>query len=70
MNLFLAQPVAYHAAPAAVAVQAPSVGITQQTLSRSLGGAQSLSSYSKSEDSAFSSVRKYDTRITNDVSFI
>ncbi|KAL1488324.1 hypothetical protein ABEB36_014801 [Hypothenemus hampei] len=55
---------AYQAAP--VAVHAPSIGISQQSIARSLGGAQSVSAYSKAVDSAFSSVRKYDTRITND----
>ncbi|CAG9764262.1 unnamed protein product [Ceutorhynchus assimilis] len=63
---------AYHSAPAVavhsspVAVHAPSVGVSQQSVARSLGGAQSVSTYSKAVDSAFSSVRKYDTRITND----
>ncbi|XP_066156216.1 cuticle protein LPCP-23-like [Euwallacea fornicatus] len=61
-----AQPLAYHAAPATVAVQTPHIGLTQQSLTRSLGGAQSLSTYSKAIDSAYSSVRKYDTRFTND----
>ncbi|CAG9864094.1 unnamed protein product [Phyllotreta striolata] len=57
-------PVAY-AAPQ-VAVHAPAYGSTHQSVERSLGGAQSVSHYSKAIDSAFSSVRKYDTRITND----
>ncbi|XP_017775013.1 PREDICTED: larval/pupal cuticle protein H1C-like [Nicrophorus vespilloides] len=48
-----------HAAPIAV-------GTTSQSVVRSLGGAQAVSHYSKAEDSAFSTVRKYDTRITND----
>jgi len=60
-----AQPIAYSSGPA-VAYQAPSVGLSQQLVSKSLGGGQSISSYSKAEDSAFSSVRKYDTRVTND----
>ncbi|KAL3274476.1 hypothetical protein HHI36_015860 [Cryptolaemus montrouzieri] len=60
-----AAPVAVaHAAP--VAVHAPTVGASQQNVYRSYGGNQAISTYSKAEDSAFSSVRKYDTRITND----
>ncbi|XP_017776624.1 PREDICTED: larval/pupal cuticle protein H1C-like [Nicrophorus vespilloides] len=57
-----------HAAPvAAYAHAAPiAVGTTSQSVVRSLGGAQAVSHYSKAEDSAFSTVRKYDTRITND----
>ncbi|XP_074027709.1 uncharacterized protein [Leptinotarsa decemlineata] len=61
-----------HAAPVAVAhaapveIHAPAYGSTHQSVERSLGGAQSVSHYSKAVDSAFSSVRKYDTRITND----
>ncbi|XP_057652220.1 cuticle protein LPCP-23-like [Diorhabda carinulata] len=42
------------------------IGASHQSVERSLGGAQSISHYSKAVDSAFSSVRKYDTRITND----
>lgn len=66
-----AQPVAYQAQPVAyqtgaVAVHSPSVGLTQQSVTRSLGGGQSLSTYSKAVDSAYSSVRKFDTRFTND----
>ncbi|KAH1029090.1 hypothetical protein HUJ05_002388 [Dendroctonus ponderosae] len=66
-----AQPVAYQAQPLAyqtgpVAVHSPSVGLTQQSVTRSLGGGQSLSTYSKAVDSAYSTVRKYDTRFTND----
>lgn len=54
----------YAAAP--LAVHAPAIGASQQNVFRSLGGAQSVSTYSKAVDSAFSTVRKYDTRITND----
>ncbi|XP_074027708.1 larval/pupal cuticle protein H1C-like [Leptinotarsa decemlineata] len=69
-----ASPVAVaHAAPVVstyaaspVAIHAPAYGATHQSVERSLGGAQSVSHYSKAVDSAFSSVRKYDTRITND----
>ncbi|KAJ8922046.1 hypothetical protein NQ315_008687 [Exocentrus adspersus] len=59
-------PVAATYAAAPVAVHAPSIGASHQSVERSLGGAQSVSHYSKAVDSAFSSVRKYDTRITND----
>ncbi|XP_072397706.1 pupal cuticle protein G1A-like [Diabrotica undecimpunctata] len=64
--LEIAKPVlsAYAAAP--VAIHAPAYGSSHQSVERSLGGAQSISHYSKAIDSAFSSVRKYDTRITND----
>ncbi|CAD7088285.1 unnamed protein product [Hermetia illucens] len=51
--------------PAAVAVSAPAVGATQESVYRSLGG--TVSQYSKAVDTAFSSVRKYDTRINNNV---
>ncbi|XP_017776623.1 PREDICTED: sialidase-like [Nicrophorus vespilloides] len=61
-----ATPVATYAHAAQVAVHAPAVGTTSQSVVRSLGGAQAVSHYSKTEDSAFSTVRKYDTRITND----
>ncbi|CAH1176488.1 unnamed protein product [Phaedon cochleariae] len=54
----------YSAAP--VSIHAPAYGASHQSVERSLGGAQSVSHYSKAVDSAFSSVRKYDTRITND----
>lgn len=54
----------YAAAP--LAIHAPAVGSHQSNVYRSLGGAQSVSTYAKAVDSAFSSVRKYDTRITND----
>lgn len=61
-----------HAAPvvqsyaAPVAIQSPSVGAFEHNVYRSLGGAQSVSTYTKAVDSPFSSVRKFDTRITND----
>lgn len=54
-----------YAAPS-VAIHSPSYGSSHQSVERSLGGAQSISHYSKAIDSAFSSVRKFDTRITND----
>ncbi|RZC40301.1 Cuticle 3 domain containing protein [Asbolus verrucosus] len=53
-----------HAAP--VAVHAPAIGASHQSVVRSLGGNQAVSHYTKAVDSAFSSVRKFDTRITND----
>ncbi|XP_018578688.1 pupal cuticle protein G1A-like [Anoplophora glabripennis] len=61
-----AAPVVSTYAAAPVAVHAPAIGASHQSVERSLGGAQSVSHYSKAVDSAFSSVRKFDTRITND----
>ncbi|KAF5280610.1 hypothetical protein FQA39_LY05258 [Lamprigera yunnana] len=70
-----AAPVVHHAAPyvhhaavhaAPVAVHAPAVGASEQSVVRSYGGNHAVSHYAKAVDSAFSSVRKYDTRITND----
>nr|AYA49985.1 cuticular protein 44-aa motif 1 [Leptinotarsa decemlineata] len=61
-----AAPVVSTYASSPVAIHAPAYGATHQSVERSLGGAQSVSHYSKAVDSAFSSVRKYDTRITND----
>lgn len=61
-----AAPVVSTYAAAPLAVHAPSIGASHQSVERSLGGAQTVSHYSKAVDSAFSSVRKYDTRITND----
>ncbi|CAD7088284.1 unnamed protein product [Hermetia illucens] len=52
-------------APAGVAVSAPAIGSTQQNVVRSFGG--TVSQYSKAVDTAFSSVRKYDTRVSNNV---
>lgn len=46
-------------------ISAPAIGSTQQSTIRSLGG--TISSYSKAVDTAFSSVRKADTRISNNV---
>ncbi|KAJ8926146.1 hypothetical protein NQ314_021514 [Rhamnusium bicolor] len=61
-----AAPVVSTYATAPVAIHAPAIGSSQQSVERALGGAQSVSHYSKALDSAFSSVRKFDTRITND----
>lgn len=52
-----------HAAP--IAIHAPAIGSSQQSTIRSLGG--TISHYSKAVDTAFSSVRKADTRISNNV---
>lgn len=54
----------YAAAP--IAVHAPAIGTSQQSTIRTLDGNSAVSHYSKAVDSAFSSVRKYDTRISND----
>ena len=56
--------VTYAAAP--IAVHAPAIGASHQSTLRSLDGNSAVSTYSKAVDSAFSSVRKYDTRISND----
>lgn len=62
---FLSAPaVGYAAAP--IAVHAPAIGASQQSTIRTLDGNSAVSHYSKAVDSAFSSVRKYDTRISND----
>ena len=64
--------VSYAAAPAIsyaaspIAVHAPAIGASHQSTVRSLDGNSAVSTYSKAVDSAFSSVRKYDTRISND----
>lgn len=47
------------------AISAPAIGSTHQSTIRSLGG--TISTYSKAVDTAFSSVRKADTRISNNV---
>ncbi|KAG5898597.1 hypothetical protein JTB14_016608 [Gonioctena quinquepunctata] len=65
VSTYAASPVATYAS-SPVAIHAPAYGQSHQSVERSLGGAQSVSHYSKAVDSAFSSVRKYDTRITND----
>ena len=58
--------VGYGYAAAPVAVHAPAIGASHQSTVRSLDGNSAVSTYSKAVDSAFSSVRKYDTRISND----
>lgn len=55
-------PIAYSPAYT-TSIHAPAIGSTQQSTIRSLGG--TVSSYSKAVDTAFSSVRKSDTRISN-----
>ncbi|XP_071448640.1 pupal cuticle protein G1A-like [Hetaerina americana] len=63
---FLGAPAAYGYAAAPVAVHAPAIGSSHQSTVRSLDGNHAISHYSKAVDSAFSSVRKTDTRISND----
>lgn len=46
-------------------ISTPAIGSSQENTVRSLGG--TISSYSKAVDTAFSSVRKADTRISNNV---
>ncbi|XP_025602283.1 larval/pupal cuticle protein H1C-like [Athalia rosae] len=60
----------YAAASPAVAVHAPAIGASHESTLRSLDGNSAVSHYSKAVDTAFSSVRKYDTRYTNDAKFI
>lgn len=62
---YLAAP-AYPAAYAAPAVASTAVGSQAQSTYRSLDGNSVVSQYSKAVDTAFSSVRKYDTRVSND----
>ncbi|PSN37248.1 hypothetical protein C0J52_17955, partial [Blattella germanica] len=62
---YAAAPVAAYAA-APVAVHAPAVGASHQSTVRTLDGNSAVSTYSKAVDTPFSSVRKYDTRISND----
>lgn len=59
----IAAPQYAYGAHAPVAISAPAIGSSQQSTIRSLGG--TISSYSKAVDTAFSSVRKSDTRISN-----
>ncbi|KAK7791393.1 hypothetical protein R5R35_008859 [Gryllus longicercus] len=61
---YAAPALSYAAAP--VAVHAPAIGASHQSTLRSLDGNSAVSHYSKAVDSAFSSVRKVDTRISND----
>ncbi|XP_037937960.1 cuticle protein 67-like [Teleopsis dalmanni] len=66
-NIGLA-PVAYATAPVVAKIATPSidaVGTTHQNVVRSFGG--TVSTYSKAVDTPYSSVRKEDTRITNNV---
>lgn len=58
------QPASY-VAHAPVAISTPAIGTSQQQTIRSHGG--TISTYSKAVDTAFSSVRKSDTRISNNV---
>lgn len=51
-------------------VHAPAVGTSHQSTVRSLDGNSAISHYSKSVDTAFSSVRKVDTRVTNDAKIL
>nr|CAD7597770.1 unnamed protein product [Timema genevievae] len=62
--LSYAAPALSYAAP--VAVHAPSVGSSHESTVRSLDGNSAVTHYSKAVDSAFSSVRKVDTRVSND----
>lgn len=52
-----------HAIP--LAIHSPAIGSSQQSTIRSLGG--TISTYSKAVDTPYSSVRKADTRISNNI---
>lgn len=69
---FIGSPaVTYNAAVSApLAIHAPAIGSSQQSVVRSLDGNSAVSHYSKAVDTAFSSVRKYDTRVTNDAKYL
>ncbi|XP_066586941.1 cuticle protein LPCP-23-like [Prorops nasuta] len=51
-------------------IHAPAVGTTHQSTVRSFDGNSAVSHYSKSVDTAFSSVSKVDTRVTNDAKYL
>ncbi|KAK6635769.1 hypothetical protein RUM44_001023 [Polyplax serrata] len=51
---------------AALAYAHAAIGSQTQSVYRSADGKQAVSMYSKAVDTPYSSVRKYDTRITND----
>lgn len=61
----IAAPQLAYGGHAPLTISAPAIGSTQQSTIRSLGG--TVSTYSKAVDTAFSSVRKADTRISNNV---
>lgn len=62
-NSIAAPSYATYGAHGQVAYASPAIGSSQQSITRSLGG--TISSYSKAVDTPFSSVRKSDTRISN-----
>ncbi|XP_031636789.1 cuticle protein LPCP-23-like [Contarinia nasturtii] len=61
----IAAPQYAYGAQAPIAIHSPAIGSSQQSTIRSLGG--TISTYAKAVDTAFSSVRKSDTRISNNV---
>lgn len=61
----LAAPAALAYAPSQIAYSSPAIGSTQQNIIRSFDG--TVSQHSKAVDTAFSSVRKVDTRVNNKV---
>lgn len=61
----IAAPQYAYGAHAPLAISAPAIGSSQQSTIRSHAG--TISTYSKAVDTAFSSVRKADTRISNNV---
>ncbi|XP_044758148.1 larval/pupal cuticle protein H1C-like [Coccinella septempunctata] len=65
-HAYISQPTLAVAHAAPVAIHDPAIATSQHNVYRSLGGNAAISTYSKALDSAFSSVRKYDTRVTND----
>jgi hypothetical protein len=64
---YLAAPaVTAYAAPASVAVATPTITSQSQNTLRSYGNLGQVSTYTKSIDTPFSSVRKSDVRVSND----
>ncbi|KAE8572937.1 pupal cuticle protein G1A [Halyomorpha halys] len=57
-------------APVSYGLASTAIGSSSQSTLRSADGSSAISQYSKAVDTAFSSVRKTDTRITNDARYI
>ncbi|XP_026288327.1 cuticle protein LPCP-23-like [Frankliniella occidentalis] len=60
-------PVAYSSP---VAYASPAIGSSHESTVRSLDGNSAVTTYSKAVDTAFSSVRKYDSRASNDAQIL
>ncbi|CAH1400657.1 unnamed protein product [Nezara viridula] len=57
-------------APVSYGLATTAIGSSSQSTLRSADGSSAISQYSKAVDTAFSSVRKTDTRITNDARYL